>query len=175
MIALSPGLSPSCPREIVMPPWNSRRPSVPYTMVSPDVAEPNLRASAPSVSCCTVTPGMAAARRQREVSVQIVGSSAGLRNITRVVMRPCAHAISRSNSRRLASVQGQRGWANMTKVELVRERVITLLAGHRVGTLSLRPGMFEYRIIQKVPADTANNQSAKVANAALRPRAPVLL
>jgi len=75
----------------------------------------------------------------------------------------------------LALVQGQWGWANMTKVELVRASAIALLAGQCAGTLSCGPGMFEYLVIHITPAETEKNQSAKAANATLRPLEPVFL
>jgi len=75
----------------------------------------------------------------------------------------------------LATVQGQRGWTNMTKVELVRARAIVLCAGHCDGTLSSGPGIFEYLVIQSAPTETAHNQIGNTAKATPRPRGPILL
>src|SRR6185312_8106126 len=54
--ALRPGLSPSCPRDGVMPPEKRSRPEALYSKTWPDVRALNCRATAPPGSAVTVAP-----------------------------------------------------------------------------------------------------------------------
>src|SRR5581483_11410236 len=81
-MALSPALSPSCPREPVIPPLKMRLPSRSKTNVKPEVSAPHRFASSPSTSVNTVTPGIRVALRYKNVSSQSAPELCGFKNKT---------------------------------------------------------------------------------------------
>src|ERR1700674_205833 len=109
MMALSPALSPACPREPVMPPLKSSLPSLANKSVCPEVSAPNRPASVPSISNTTVTPGMDSALRRRLVSSQARPAFFGVTKSTYVATLPWSRAMICASSPTLAAVHGQRG------------------------------------------------------------------
>src|SRR5438477_378154 len=76
------------PREPVTPPLNSKCPAASNSNACPEVSMLNRRASCPSMSAKTATPGIAAALFQSSVFVQSSTESRGLMNSTQAFARP---------------------------------------------------------------------------------------
>ena len=97
----------------------------------------------PSISSCTVTPGMAAALRHKSVRAQSSENCAGPEE-QHLDGRLCrsAWAIRRFNSSMLARVQGHRGWANMIKVSRLGSSAIWASDGHCRGCVPAPPAVF---------------------------------
>ncbi len=130
--ASSPALSPSCPREPVIPPEKTRRPDGEKPKHCPDV-RPKRAASFPPASRNARTPGIAAADVHRSVFSQPGGIPAGTVNSTTASVLSEHAAITRANSAILARVQGQCGCASITRMFRAGSCGTALFRGHCDG------------------------------------------
>jgi hypothetical protein len=117
-MAERPTLSPSCPRDAVIPPLKSNFPEGAYNRTCPEPATSKRCASLPPRSLITRRPGILVAEFHKSPCSQSAGTPSGIVKTTLTETLFWILARRQSSSWRLARVQGQWGWAKSTSVSL---------------------------------------------------------
>ena len=161
-IADRPALSPACPRDSVIPPAKSNFPSALYNTTCPLVAAPNRRASTPSSSLTTSTPGISAALFHKSVFSHPIGSPAGRTTNTTALSFPPQSVINFANSPTVAREHGHFGCANITSVGNPSTLPTRTPAGHESPARAATFGVLSYAHSRDHPNATPNAQAVPI-------------
>jgi hypothetical protein len=172
-MAERPTLSPSCPRDEVIPPLKSNFPEGAYSRTCPEPSTSNWCASPPPWSLITRRPGILVAEFHKSPCSQPGETPSGMVKTTVAETLFWVSARRPSSSWRLARVQGQWGWTKSTRVSLSETSRTAEPGGKSVIGIETSTGVNSSWAKNRNP--TTRSEPQRTPAAARKPSARLLL